>query len=643
MSSSASWSSAPPVSARSPDRTASISVGPRPAGSGGDARAASSSSRTSLSVVWVKSQYECPTATNGDGVVAQTTSSTSAPSSAAGRLGRRRHGDDDAGRPEAAQGLDGGPHARARGQPVVDEDHRSGGHSRRGPIAAVRALPPHKLAALAVGHTLDDLGRDAQAAHHVIVDHDDAAAGDRAHRDLFVAGDAELADHEDVEGRPESPGDLVGHRDAAARQAEDHDVVAVAEVPEQAPEHPAGVAAVSGRRAAAGWRPHGSRTRRLARLPDPAAPPRRSSSRRSSVTSPLRRSQHRRPRATNAPPDHVVRAGHPAPRGLASLTAPSRGERRQPGENNTIGGSGAGPAARRWGHDGFHRGAPDGTRVEGPRPCRRAAGAAGRVRLLPGGGAGRRPPGGPARRRDPPAQRRPDRRGGRGPGPGARGRRDPRPRRAPRGGGRPRPRRGDPRGAAEARERSGLHGDARAGPLGGPRGLGGDRGRGAGQGPPDPGVPLRRGGAAHRGGGGVCGRRPGRPGARGHRPRLVRSARRALHGADGGRGRARAGDRAPRPPAVRSRRGRRRVPGPAGRAAPGRRPHGRRHRPLRTRQRLGRPVPLPGRPPGDPARRRHPGPDRPAPAGVRERGVEHRPAQRVTGAGRPRDDAGAER
>ena len=45
------------------------------------ATAARSRSRTSSSVVWVKSQYDRPTARNGEGVVAQTTSSTISASS----------------------------------------------------------------------------------------------------------------------------------------------------------------------------------------------------------------------------------------------------------------------------------------------------------------------------------------------------------------------------------------------------------------------------------------------------------------------------------------------------------------------------------------------------------------------------------
>jgi hypothetical protein len=49
---------------------------------------------------------------------------------------------------------------------------------------------------------------------------------------------ADLADGEDLEGRAEFAGDFEGHRDAAARQPEDHGVVqalAALQVPGQGP------------------------------------------------------------------------------------------------------------------------------------------------------------------------------------------------------------------------------------------------------------------------------------------------------------------------------------------------------------------------------------------------------------------------
>jgi hypothetical protein len=57
------------------------SVGPGAPPDGRVFAAACTRLRTSSSVVWVKSQYEAPTARNGDGVVAHTTSSTTMSSS----------------------------------------------------------------------------------------------------------------------------------------------------------------------------------------------------------------------------------------------------------------------------------------------------------------------------------------------------------------------------------------------------------------------------------------------------------------------------------------------------------------------------------------------------------------------------------
>src|SRR5256885_4916617 len=49
---------------------------------------------------------------------------------------------------------------------------------------------------------------------------------DRAHRELLVPREPELAHDEDVERRAERLGDLEGHRHAAPRQREHDDVIA---------------------------------------------------------------------------------------------------------------------------------------------------------------------------------------------------------------------------------------------------------------------------------------------------------------------------------------------------------------------------------------------------------------------------------
>ena len=55
-------------------------------------------------------------------------------------------------------------------------------------------------------------------AHELIVEHAHTAACDCAHRQLLIAGDAELAHEKDVQWRAERSGHFIGDRHAAARQ-----------------------------------------------------------------------------------------------------------------------------------------------------------------------------------------------------------------------------------------------------------------------------------------------------------------------------------------------------------------------------------------------------------------------------------------
>jgi hypothetical protein len=135
-------------------------------------------------------------------VVAQTTSSTIALSSRQVDSGGGRNRDHGAPGPQLAEGLDGGAHAGARGEAVVDHDDGLARDLGRGTALPVGLLPPEQLAALPLGHLLDDLGPDAEPADDVLVADQRPAAGDHPHGHLLVAGDAELADQVDVEGAP---------------------------------------------------------------------------------------------------------------------------------------------------------------------------------------------------------------------------------------------------------------------------------------------------------------------------------------------------------------------------------------------------------------------------------------------------------
>ena len=65
-----------------------------------------------------------------------------------------------------------------------------------------------------------------QRVDDVVVHHDRAPGGDRAHRQLLMARHPELAHYEHIERRAQGTGDLRRHRHSAAWQREDDDVLA---------------------------------------------------------------------------------------------------------------------------------------------------------------------------------------------------------------------------------------------------------------------------------------------------------------------------------------------------------------------------------------------------------------------------------
>ena len=66
---------------------------------------------------------------------------------------------------------------------------------------------------------------DPELTDEVFTEHTHAARRDRAHGQLRMTGNAELADEEDVERRIKFLRDLERDRDAAARQPKHDDVV----------------------------------------------------------------------------------------------------------------------------------------------------------------------------------------------------------------------------------------------------------------------------------------------------------------------------------------------------------------------------------------------------------------------------------
>ena len=117
-----------------------------------------------------------------------------------------------------------GSHCGSRGQAVVDKDDRAALKPSGRTFIAKDGLAPFDLPPLAGHHKVDGLPRDAVRADHVLLQHDAAAAGYRAHGQLFLPGDTEFANDEDVEGQMQIASDLESNRHSTARQAEDNRV-----------------------------------------------------------------------------------------------------------------------------------------------------------------------------------------------------------------------------------------------------------------------------------------------------------------------------------------------------------------------------------------------------------------------------------
>ena len=81
---------------------------------------------------------------------------------------------------------------------------------------------------------------DPGMGQHAFLQHAGAALPDGAHGKLGLVGKSQLPHHDHVQRRVEGGGDFEGHRDAATRQAQDHDVLAP-QVRETSAQLPAGV------------------------------------------------------------------------------------------------------------------------------------------------------------------------------------------------------------------------------------------------------------------------------------------------------------------------------------------------------------------------------------------------------------------
>src|SRR6267143_1322428 len=129
-----------------------------------------------------------PTAWNGSGVKAQTTSSTSA------RIASHVSG--------AAIGT--ATTMRA--------------------IAAIQAFAARELLALSRGDCFDHVTRNAEGSHQRVVEDPDTARGNGAHRHLLVTGNTKLAHDKHVERRAQGAPHHISNGYATARQGQDDDI-----------------------------------------------------------------------------------------------------------------------------------------------------------------------------------------------------------------------------------------------------------------------------------------------------------------------------------------------------------------------------------------------------------------------------------
>ena len=119
-----------------------------------------------------------------------------------------------------------GPHARARGKPIVDQDNGTMFKFRRRTISSIISFAPLQFLTFNRGHLVDDILRIRHDAKHVFVQNTDAAGSDRAHSEFLVAGHAEFAHNKNVERNTEPLRDFEGDRYTTTRKTENNYIVA---------------------------------------------------------------------------------------------------------------------------------------------------------------------------------------------------------------------------------------------------------------------------------------------------------------------------------------------------------------------------------------------------------------------------------
>jgi hypothetical protein len=121
-------------------------------------------------------------------------------------------------------GLNGSPHGRAGGKPIVNENDKPVAQFSQRTAAPVLSLAAVQFGQFLTRDRFDRACRDSVPPNDLVIQHTHTARCDGAHCELRVSRHSQLPDDEDVEGRAKRFGDFERHRNTAARQREDHDV-----------------------------------------------------------------------------------------------------------------------------------------------------------------------------------------------------------------------------------------------------------------------------------------------------------------------------------------------------------------------------------------------------------------------------------
>lgn len=162
----------------------------------------------------------------------------------AGLARRRRNRHDDRLRAAVTKCPHRRPHRRSGSESIVNHNRQPITHLNGCAVPAIGDfLAPQRLE-LPRGNGVDLIALDSYSQHDVVVEDHHVTRCDCTHRQLLVAGNAQLADDKHVERSPQGTCHLVGNRDTPARQPQHHDVIAVCVVPQRGCETATGIVSV---------------------------------------------------------------------------------------------------------------------------------------------------------------------------------------------------------------------------------------------------------------------------------------------------------------------------------------------------------------------------------------------------------------